>query len=139
MTDETERIKEKFRAYKEDAALEMDIIREMDLTDTDALHDHLYIYVKRKYMLDDEECESDVLMDLIHASLDKSLKAPKGSAEAIELASGCGGVSSAVTKKILLLMVIQKELSIKFDPESVPNVKTVRDLALLIRERRKVS
>lgn len=45
----------------------------------------------------------------------------------------CAGISSVETKKILLLIALQRSLGIQIDPNLVPMIRTVDDLADIVK------
>ena len=45
----------------------------------------------------------------------------------------CAGISSVETKKILLLIALQRSLGIRIDPDLAPVIQTVDDLADVVK------
>lgn len=124
-------VKKRVLEYKRAANEQIEMIKSKPDICPEELYEHLFIYVKRKYLLDDEDCASDVFSELIDTSIAKSQRIAKNLVTDTDTPAGCDGTSSAVTKKVLLLMAVQKELGIKFPPEKSPSIKTIRDLALI--------
>lgn len=122
-------VKNRILEYRKAAKEQMEIIKSGEDMCPEELYEHLFIYVKRKYLLDDEDCAGDAFSELIETSIAKSQRIAKNLVTDTDTPAGCDGTSSAVTKKVLLLMAVQKELGIKFPPEKSPAIKTIRDLA----------
>ena len=102
-----------------------EIVRVSD--DRSAVHALLKRYIKSKYLLDETEMECEDIAALSKASVDKLLANHRK--EALQdVSSVCTGSSSASTKKVLLVMSIQKGLGIKFDAKTSGSLKTIGDL-----------
>lgn len=96
--------------------------------DRAAVHALLKEYIGCKYLLDESEMECEDLAALSKASVDKLLANHRN--EALQdVSSVCAGASSASTKKVLLMMALQKGLGIRFDAKTSGAVRTVGDLA----------
>lgn len=125
---------DQLRAYSQRAQLCLSAIR--DRPRSRRSHTFLYVqlrgYVCGKLMLEPEECDSDSLAELSAASITKVTGFPKGELEAKDLSMNCAGISSVETKKILLLIALQRGLEIKIDPEMTPLLQTVEDLTDLV-------
>lgn len=98
------------------------------------LHDRLLDYVRCKFMLEPEECSSEILAELSAASIAKVTGIPKGDLANQDLSMNCAGVSSVETKKILLLIALQRAFAIRIDPDLAPEIQTIDDLTAMIRE-----
>lgn len=73
-------------------------------------------FVRCKYLLEESEMTTDDLSELSQISLNKMLN--QYHKETLkDISSVCTGSSSASTKKVLLVMAIQKGLGIRFEPE----------------------
>lgn len=97
------------------------------------LRSQLQGYVCSKFMLEPGECDSEVLAELSAASIAKVVKLPKGQLAKQDLSMNCAGVSSVETKKILLLIALQRALGIQIDPDLAPEIRTMDDLAALVK------
>ncbi|BDE96871.1 hypothetical protein [Raoultibacter timonensis] len=96
--------------------------------DRDAVHALLKAYIGYKFLLADDEMGSEDIAALSKASVDKLLANHRK--EALQdVSSVCAGASSASTKKVLLIMALQKGLGIRFDARASGAVKTIDDLA----------
>jgi len=78
------------------------------------LHQFLYPYILCKYSLIDEAPAVYELDDLAELSVAKTIRLSKTEAFRADSASSCEGTTSAMNKKVLLLMAIQRELEIRF-------------------------
>lgn len=100
-------------------------------------HTFLYIqlqgYVCSKFMLDPGEYDSEFISELSAASISKVSKIPKGELAQKDLSMNCAGISSVETKKILLLIALQRALGIKIDPDLAPTIRTLDDLADVVK------
>ena len=84
-------------------------------------------YIGCKYLLDESEMASEDIASLSKASVDKLL-ATHRKETLQDVSSVCAGSSSASTKKVLLIMSIQKGLGIRFDAKISGSIKTIDDL-----------
>lgn len=102
-------------------------------------HSHTFLYIQlqgyvcSKFMLDPAECDSESISELSAASISKVSKIPKGELAQKDLSMNCAGISSVETKKILLLIALQRALGIKIDPDLAPGIRTLDDLADVVK------
>ena len=100
-------------------------------------HTFLYVqllgYVCSKFMLELGECDSESLSELSAASISKVARIPRGGLAERDISMNCAGISSVETKKILLLIALQRSLGIQIDPDLVPMIRTVDDLADIVK------
>lgn len=101
-------------------------------------HTFLYVqllgYVCSKFMLELGECDSESLSELSAASISKVARIPRGGLAEQDISMNCAGISSVETKKILLLIALQRSLGIQIDPNLVPMIRTVDDLADIVKQ-----
>ena len=96
--------------------------------DYEKVHEALRGFIQNKYLLDDEEMTTDNILALSEISLKKMLSRYRK--ETLQdVSSVCSGASSASTKKVLLIMALQKELGIKFDLETYGSIDSVAALS----------
>lgn len=113
--DEEPSFKELVRVSNEKARRCLDVVRD-NPNDHTVVHRSLTEFVRCKYLLDESEMTTDDLAELSQISLNKMLN--QYHKETLkDISSVCTGSSSASTKKVLLVMAIQKGLGIKFEPE----------------------
>lgn len=107
--------------------------------DAEFVYKNLRAYVLGKLLLEDAPESADSLRELTERSIRNAQRLRERGVSVEEVSPGCG-VSSAETKRILLLLSIQKTLKVRFDGQSAAYMETVRDLAAeicrLLRERK---
>ncbi|MDF3000366.1 MAG: hypothetical protein K0Q48_485 [Bacillota bacterium] len=84
------------------------------------------IFLAKKFLLERIPDETESIYDLAEESLSLLLK--KDVSEINELQSGCSGATSAMAKKVLFLMALQRALNIKFAEEAVADIRTVESM-----------
>ena len=105
-------IKNNLISHREHAQRQIDYIKEHPHMEEHELHTYIYDYVLYKYNLFGEVSDVYVLDDLAELSVAKAIKLSKEQAIAYDNKASCDGATSAMNKKVLLLMAIQKELNI---------------------------
>lgn len=100
--------------------------------DVDAARRLLRSYVGCKYFLYEDEISSDNLIKLGELSTEKLARLQRGGLEYADKSVGCTSVASSVTKKILLVMSLQKALGVRFDPDEVAETATLSNLTELV-------
>ncbi len=91
-------------------------------------------FVLHKYMLDPGEEIPDDFNKLTDLSLSRSMKISPELVKEFDLARSCDGASSAMAKKVLLFMAIQRELDILLPARESARIKDLSDLADLAWE-----
>jgi len=86
-------------------------------------------FVLHKYLLKEEDLTSDDFSEITELSLSRSMKISPELVKEFDLAKSCDGVSSAMAKKVLLFMAIQRELGIELPPRETARLKTLDELA----------
>lgn len=129
---ETENIRALLLASKKAAARQMELIREKKPLTYAYFHDCLRRYVLEKYMLTDADCPADEdFNEIVETSLSKSMKVSKSLVEEFDTARSCDGATSAMAKKVLLFMAIQRDLGIELPATESARIKTMSDLTRL--------
>lgn len=91
-------------------------------------------YVRLRYLLEPEDMlETEYLNHLGEASIARGLGVSIEQVRRNELDSKCEGTSSSMTKKILLVIAINKALGIDIDAETTANVTTITELCDAVR------
>lgn len=113
------------------------------------LHELLYRYLLHKFMMFDllEELSgqdgknksvdgilSVDILELAQQSVETIAHLQKGGLKLKDHSGTCGSVSSAVTKKILFLIALQKALGITFEKHEAADIETVSDLTEHVKE-----
>ena len=70
-----------------------------------------------KFLLEPEEITTDNFYEICQISAEKAAKRPHGELDAAEAASKCGGATTAMNKKILFLLAVNREygISVRID------------------------
>ena len=125
-------IKNHLISHREHAQHQIDYIKAHRHMEEDELHTYIYDYVLYKYNLFGEVADVYVLDDLAELSVAKAIKLSKKQAIAYDNKASCDGATSAMNKKVLLLMAIQKELNIKFPLDEVVQIKDTKKLTSVV-------
>lgn len=125
-------IKNHLISHREHAQHQIDYIKAHRHMEEDELHTYIYDYVLYKYNLFGEVADVYVLDDLAELSVAKAIKFSKEQAIAYDNKASCDGATSAMNKKVLLLMAIQKELNIKFPLDEVVQIKDTKKLTSVV-------
>ena len=125
-------IKTHLISHREHAQHQIDYIKAHRHMEEDELHTYIYDYVLYKYNLFGEVADVYVLDDLAELSVAKAIKLSKEQAIAYDNKASCDGATSAMNKKVLLLMAIQKELNIKFPLDEVVQIKDTKKLTSVV-------
>ena len=125
-------IKNHLISHREHAQHQIDYIKAHRHMEEDELHTYIYDYVLYKYNLYGEVADVYVLEELAELSDAKAIKLSKEQAIAYDNKASCDGATSAMNKKVLLLMAIQKELNIKFPLDEVVQIKDTKKLTSVV-------
>ena len=98
------------------------------------LREALSHYILSKYMLDGVDCGTENFNALTELSLSRSMKVSKELGKEFDLAKSCDGATSAMAKKVLLFLNIQRELGLEIPAEESAKDITLTQLADLIWE-----
>lgn len=88
-------------------------------------------FVLHKYMLVDVPDLPEDFSALTELSLARSLQISPELVKEFDLAKSCDGASSAMAKKVLLFMAIQRELGIELPARESARITSLQDLAEL--------
>lgn len=94
---------------------------------------HLKSYIRLRYLLDDDPYWSDGLDEYTKYSIKKIMERSGDEVKLRDLGINCAGASSAMTKRLLLIISLRKGLGIDLDPEAAASVETVYELASLLQ------
>lgn len=103
------------------------------LGDVDLMYRELRSYLQCRFLLEDEDMDTDDLKELAERSIDRML-ANHQNEDLEDLSAGCMGESSAMTKKILFVMTLRRKLGIEGGVERFGSASSVHELAGIIRE-----
>lgn len=129
------KIKNNLISHREHAQRQIDYIKEHPHMEESKLHTYIYDYVLYKYNLFGEVSDVYILDDLAELSVAKALKLSKEQAIAYDNKASCDGATSAMNKKVLLLMAIQRELGIKFPLDQIAQIKDTKQLAAVVHQQ----
>ena len=128
---DTEQIKQLIVSSKRLAAADMaEIKAALPLTKA-FFADKLRCYVLHKYMLDPDMELPENFSELTDLSLSRSMRISPELVKEFDLAKSCDGASSAMAKKVLLFMAIQRELGIELPAIESARITSLADLAEL--------
>lgn len=115
------------------AASQMNALKAAKRLDSPTVDGYLRSYILHKYLLTEEELpKGEIFADIVQASLAKSMKVSKDLVEQFDRAQSCDGTTSAMAKKILLIMAIQRELGITLDETACARIGTLSDFTQLV-------
>lgn len=97
---------------------------------SEELHQHLRDYVYAKYLLDTSD--EDDIDELTALSIARALKLDKDLMKEVDNAAECTGSTSAMRKKVLLIMSLQKSVGVELTPSATAQASTLKALAELI-------
>ena len=97
---------------------------------------HLRRYVLAKYMLP-PDCRENNIRALARLSLEITLKLDENTLRELDQATPCNHATSEITKKVLLLYAVQRDLRLPENPPALAAVKTVTELARYIVDTRR--
>lgn len=128
-----EDIRQLLMRSKKAADIYMSAVRDASPLRYDFLREQLNRYVLAKFLLTEADCAEAKTFDaLVEASLSKSMKVSPELVAQFDTAQSCDGATSAMAKKILLLMSIQRALKIELPATESARIKTIEDLSLLV-------
>ena len=107
------------------AAGHLKAIRDTVPLDRETFRRELRAYILSKYMLTGADCGTDNFNALTELSLARSMKISKDLVEQFDTAKSCDGATSAMAKKVLLMMNLEKELEIQ-----IPAGPAAKDITL---------
>lgn len=94
-------------------------------------------YVRDKFLLNPEDGAAEELMALADLSLRKILRLKKEGKLLGDISRGCGGASSLITKKVLLMKAVQEDFKITLTPAQSAAIQTLEQLTGAILAQRK--
>jgi hypothetical protein len=123
-------IRERILAGNTAAAQQMEHIRRHPHMDFSAFYICIRSFLLSKFLLDGASAAGiDSIGELSALSIQQALQISGGDLASADISLNCSSTSSVVTKKVLLLMAIQRELGIRFDPAETAEIETVTQLA----------
>lgn len=111
----------KIKQYSEKAKKHIKEIKGNENIDIRNLYFHLREYVKARFWLEEEDVEDESLMALAEKSIANANNISLEEIEELD-APSCTGATAAISKKVLFLVTLEKQLDIK-----IPNNETVKN------------
>ena len=122
--------KSKLLMYREKAEQFLEKMKTTEYDSEDTLHEDLYAFVLCKYLLyGDDLGQMFSLDDLAEKSVAKTIQMTGQDAFKADSKVSCEGTTSAMNKKVLLLMALQRELGIKFRLSKTADLTDTKKLA----------
>ncbi len=115
--------------YQQKATGYMEKIKSAQYSGWEELHEDLYAFILSKYILIGDVTDIYDLTELAELSVAKTIQMTKINAFKADSAHSCEGTTSAMNKKVLLLMAIQRELGIQFSPSRTADLTDTRMIA----------
>ena len=120
---------------KESASQYADSILKQRGLDFDTFSELFTLYLCNKFMLTPEELTTDNFYEICQLSAEKASNLPKGLLDASELASKCGGATTAMNKKVLFLLAVNREYGIVINADESVRIETFTELKRLVYDK----
>ena len=122
-------VKENILKQKKDSHIYLQMIKEKGQNLTREAFGELFLrYMCAKFLLELEEITTDNFYEICQISAEKASKLPRGSIDAAEAASKCGGATTAMNKKILFLLAVNREYGITLTADDSVQIDTFTQL-----------
>lgn len=96
--------------------------------DEEDIYLHLRKYIMCKFLLEEEDMETDELMLLSVKSISRMLEVNPDELEKMD-AEGCQKTNSVIDKKVMLLLSLEKKLKIQFAEDRTAALTTIKELS----------
>jgi hypothetical protein len=113
---------------------EIESLKELKNPSVDAVYARVRSYLLLRFLLE-PETDGDDILELADLSLARTSGPGRDGAASTDVSANCSGASSALSKKVLLLMALERDLGLDFSPEESVMIRTVRELAESIQAR----
>lgn len=125
-------VKEKLLTKKQMLADIVATLKREDHLDETSVDKLIRDYVLLKYDLFGMPAETTNLRELGELSVAKALNVGRERLNSLDSPTGCDKITSVTKKKVLLLMAIQSDLGIQFDPRRTGQIETTMDISALV-------
>ena len=136
LSDSSKRLavsKESILAKHKAAQAEIDAVLNDDALTYEVFRGHVRTFVALKYSLEPSDfAATDNLTELAKISLARVLAVPADQVTKLEVGENCEGASSSDVKRTLLLVRIQKLLSVKLSLRELMQIDTLEDVTRLL-------
>lgn len=99
-------------------------------------YDHIYPlvrgYILDRFLLTEEMCPGEKLLDLADVSLRYMLALKRMGIDPGQISRSCSGASSVISKKVLLMKAVQEVFHVSMTPAEFAEISTVSELAAFI-------
>ena len=109
-TDSTEQIRAALKQQKDRSKAQIDSLYANRAITFPELNERITEYILAKFMLKRQECEGIDFQKLSELSLSKTMKISPELVKEFDTARNCAGATSAIAKKTLLYLSLQKAL-----------------------------
>ena len=123
-----QKIKERILRQQKLSQNFVDLILSQKYMDQAEFKKLFFAYMCSKFSLETEEVTTDNFYEICQISAEKVAKMPHGELDAAESASKCGGATTAMNKKILFLLAVNREYQIQLDADDSIRIDTFLDL-----------
>ena len=131
--NERSEVRRRLISSQKAAKAHISAIREAAPLEYSFLKQELKLFILAKFLLSEDEIGEDELFDsIVEKSLSHSMKIDPKLVEEFDTAKSCNGVTSAMAKKVLLFMAIERELNIQLPALETARVKTLDDVARMV-------
>lgn len=122
-------VKKNILKQKKDSHIYVQMIKEKGHNLSREAFGELFLrYMCAKFLLEPEEITTDNFYEICQISAEKASKLPHGSIDAAESASKCGGATTAMNKKILFLLAVNREYGITLTADDSVRIDTFTQL-----------
>lgn len=129
-------VKEKILKQKKDSQAYVQMILESRQNlSREAFGKLFFKYMCAKFLLEPDEITTDNFFEICQISAEKASKLPHGSIDAAEAASKCGGATTAMNKKILFLLAVNREYGITLTAEDSVQIDTFTQLCDVVYKK----
>ncbi len=126
-------IRRRLLRARKTAKTHMDAICSADPLTYPLLKQELRQFILAKFLLDEEGIPEDVGFDrLVEESLSHSMKIDPSLVAEFDTAKSCDGATSAMAKKVLLFMTLERELGLQLPALETARVKTLEDISQMV-------
>lgn len=126
-------LKERMDAASHQADLELERMKGGSLSKED-FRAAVRGFTLSKFLLDEEECDTDDIFALAELSIEKLLRENDKSVKLAQGSNTCTNQSSTDIKKVLLSLTLQRGLGVHFTPAESADLETTQQLADALRE-----
>ena len=126
-------IRRRLLRARKTAKTHMDAICSADPLTYPLLKQELRQFILAKFLLDEDGSPEDVGFDrLVEESLSHSMKIDPSLVAEFDTAKSCDGATSAMAKKVLLFMTLERELGLQLPALETARVKTLEDISQMV-------